>query len=203
MVHPPDDIAAVRNALTQSDARLRSGAIEYLDNLLDRRHATPRHDAARRDAGRRAGQAGNVIFKTRVRDVEDTLAQLVHDDDQVIAAAADPGRRTPRDVVAGRRPRARAGAPRSARLGGVRSGVLGAGRASADARTAARALARAAPGSRARRSPAAHPVVQLRVGQRALPDRRPRPAGATRSRSRALRDRAARPNRCSSCSTDG
>jgi CRP-like cAMP-binding protein len=31
---------------------------------------------------------GNVIFKTRVRDVEDTIAQLVHDEDQVIAAAA-------------------------------------------------------------------------------------------------------------------
>jgi CRP-like cAMP-binding protein len=31
---------------------------------------------------------GNVLFKTRTRDVEDTLAQLVHDDDQVIAAAA-------------------------------------------------------------------------------------------------------------------
>jgi CRP-like cAMP-binding protein len=31
---------------------------------------------------------GNAIFKTRARDVEDTVAQLVHDDDQVIAAAA-------------------------------------------------------------------------------------------------------------------
>ena len=31
---------------------------------------------------------GNVLFKTRVRDIEDTMAQLVHDDEQVIAAAA-------------------------------------------------------------------------------------------------------------------
>jgi CRP-like cAMP-binding protein len=31
---------------------------------------------------------GNALFKTRVRDVEDTLAQLVHDDEEVIAAAA-------------------------------------------------------------------------------------------------------------------
>jgi CRP-like cAMP-binding protein len=31
---------------------------------------------------------GNVLYKTRVRDVEDTVAQLVHDDDQVLASAA-------------------------------------------------------------------------------------------------------------------
>ena len=31
---------------------------------------------------------GNVIYRTRTRDVEDTLAQLLHDEDQSIAAAA-------------------------------------------------------------------------------------------------------------------
>ncbi len=31
---------------------------------------------------------GNVIYKTRTRDVEDTLAQLLHDEDQSIASAA-------------------------------------------------------------------------------------------------------------------
>lgn len=31
---------------------------------------------------------GNVIVRSRVRDAEDSLAQLVHDDDQVVAATA-------------------------------------------------------------------------------------------------------------------
>jgi CRP-like cAMP-binding protein len=31
---------------------------------------------------------GNVILKSRIRDAEDSLAQLVHDDDQVVAATA-------------------------------------------------------------------------------------------------------------------
>ena len=31
---------------------------------------------------------GNVIYKTRVRDLEDTIAQLIHDDNQVVASAA-------------------------------------------------------------------------------------------------------------------
>jgi CRP-like cAMP-binding protein len=31
---------------------------------------------------------GNVLLRTRVRDAEDSLAQLVHDEDQVVAAAA-------------------------------------------------------------------------------------------------------------------
>ena len=31
---------------------------------------------------------GNLLLKTRVRDAEDSLAQLVHDEDQIVAAAA-------------------------------------------------------------------------------------------------------------------
>ncbi|HXG87756.1 MAG TPA: Npt1/Npt2 family nucleotide transporter [Vicinamibacterales bacterium] len=88
LVHSPDDIAAVRAAIDSADSRLRSGAMEYLDNLLagDVRRKVmllveemPAEERIRR---------GNVLFKTRVRDVDDTIAQLVHDDDQVIAAAA-------------------------------------------------------------------------------------------------------------------
>jgi AAA family ATP:ADP antiporter len=88
MLHSPDDIAAVRNALSHSDPRLRSGAIEYLDNLLAgevrRRVMMLVEELPEAERVRR----GNAIFKTRVRDVEDTLAQLVHDDEEVIAAAA-------------------------------------------------------------------------------------------------------------------
>ncbi len=88
LLHSPDDIGAVRAALGHADARLRSGAIEYLDNLLAgdiRRRVMllveemPAEERIRK---------GNVIFKTRGRDVDDTVAQLVHDDDQVVAAAA-------------------------------------------------------------------------------------------------------------------
>jgi CRP-like cAMP-binding protein len=78
----------VRVALDASDSRLRSGAIEYLDNLLQstirRRVMILVEDMPTEERIRR----GNVIFKTRVRDVEDTVAQLIHDEDQVIAAAA-------------------------------------------------------------------------------------------------------------------
>jgi AAA family ATP:ADP antiporter len=88
MLYPSEDIAAVRSALNSSDARLRSGAVEYLDNLLSgdiRKRVMllieemPVEERIRR---------GNSLFKTRVRDVEDTLAQLIHDDEEVIAAAA-------------------------------------------------------------------------------------------------------------------
>jgi ATP:ADP antiporter, AAA family len=88
MLHPSDDIAAVRSALSHSDTRLRSGAIEYLDNLLsgDVRKRVMILIEDMPDAER--VKRGNAIFKTRVRDVEDTLAQLVHDDEEVIAGAA-------------------------------------------------------------------------------------------------------------------
>jgi CRP-like cAMP-binding protein/HEAT repeat protein len=88
LLYSPDDISAVRGALSASDTRLRSGAVEYLDNLLEgafrRRVMLLVEDMPVAERIRR----GNVLFKTRVRDVEDTVAQLIHDEDQVIAAAA-------------------------------------------------------------------------------------------------------------------
>lgn len=88
LLHPPSDIAAVRSALAQPDARLRSGAVEYLDNLLagDIRRRVMLLLDEMPEAERM--RKGNALFKTRVRDVEDTLAQLIHDDEQVIAASA-------------------------------------------------------------------------------------------------------------------
>ena len=35
LIQGPDDVAIVRHALRLDDARLRSRAIEYLDNLLE------------------------------------------------------------------------------------------------------------------------------------------------------------------------
>jgi ATP:ADP antiporter, AAA family len=88
LVYSADDINAVRTALRSGDARLRSGAVEYLDNLLTgeprRRVMMLIEDMPSAERVRR----GNAIFKTRGRDVEDTVAQLIHDDDQMIAAAA-------------------------------------------------------------------------------------------------------------------
>ena len=88
LLYSSEDINAVRAALTTSDSRLRSGALEYLDNLLEsairRRVMLLVEDMPAPERVRK----GNVIFKTRGRDVEDTVAQLVHDEDQVIAAAA-------------------------------------------------------------------------------------------------------------------
>ncbi|HUE89785.1 MAG TPA: Npt1/Npt2 family nucleotide transporter [Vicinamibacterales bacterium] len=88
LIHPPTDIAAVQATLEQGDVRARSGAAEYLDNLLAgdvrRRVMLLAEDLPLDERIRK----GNVLFRTRSRDVEDTLAQLVHDEDQVIASAA-------------------------------------------------------------------------------------------------------------------
>jgi CRP-like cAMP-binding protein len=88
LVHPPSDIAAVTAALAAGEARQRSSAVEYLDNLLSgdlRRRVLLLVDDMPLDERVRKG---NVLYKTRPRDIEDTVAQLVHDDNQVIAAAA-------------------------------------------------------------------------------------------------------------------
>jgi ATP/ADP translocase/CRP-like cAMP-binding protein/HEAT repeat protein len=88
LINNPGDIAAVRHRLHDGDARARAGAIEYLDNLLkgDVRKRVmllveemPLEERMRK---------GNALYRTRARDVEDTIAQLLHDDDQAIASAA-------------------------------------------------------------------------------------------------------------------
>ena len=88
LIHPPGDIAAVRHAITDADPKTRSRAAEYLDNLLEgdvRKKVMLLLDDMPADERIRKG---NVIYKTRPRDVEDTLAQLLHDEDQSIASAA-------------------------------------------------------------------------------------------------------------------
>ncbi len=67
---------------------MKASAAEYLDNLLDsqvRKRVMPvLEDLPIEEKVRR----GNLLLKTRVRDAEDSLAQLVHDEDQIVAAAA-------------------------------------------------------------------------------------------------------------------
>ena len=88
LIYPWDDIAAARWTLDRGDARSRSSALEYLDNLLTgavRKRVMPvLEDLPLEEKVRR----GNLILKSRVRDAEDSLAQLVHDDDEVLAATA-------------------------------------------------------------------------------------------------------------------
>jgi AAA family ATP:ADP antiporter len=88
LIHSPGDIAAVRHALQDTDARARSRATEYFDNLLEgevrKRVMLLVEDMPAEERIRK----GNVIYKTRTRDVEDTVAQLLHDEDQSIASAA-------------------------------------------------------------------------------------------------------------------
>ena len=88
LIHSQSDISAVRHAIKDSDVKVRSRAIEYLDNLLDgdvRKRVMQLVDEMPAEERIRKG---NVIYKTRVRDVEDTVAQLLHDEDQSIASAA-------------------------------------------------------------------------------------------------------------------
>jgi ATP/ADP translocase/HEAT repeat protein/CRP-like cAMP-binding protein len=88
LIYPPNDIAAAQWTLTQGDARNRASASEYLDNLLTgniRKMVMPiLEDMPAEEKVRR----GNVLIRTRPRDVEETLLQLINDDDQVISASA-------------------------------------------------------------------------------------------------------------------
>jgi HEAT repeat protein len=88
LIYPWKDVAAARWALEHGDARQRSSSLEYLDNLLTgtvRKRVMPvLEEMPLAEKVRR----GNVIVRSRVRDAEDSLAQLVHDDDQVVAATA-------------------------------------------------------------------------------------------------------------------
>src|SRR6185436_18050704 len=87
-IHSPGDIAAVRHAINDSDVKVRSRAMEYLDNVLEgdvRKKVMLLVDEMPAEERIRKG---NVIYRTRMRDVEDTVAQLLHDEDQSIASAA-------------------------------------------------------------------------------------------------------------------
>ena len=88
LLYPWKDITAARWAIEHGDARSRSGAFEYLDNILAsqlRSRLMPVIEEMPLDEKVRRG---NVLLKTRPRDVEETMLQLINDDDQVVAAAA-------------------------------------------------------------------------------------------------------------------
>jgi CRP-like cAMP-binding protein len=87
-MYPGADISDAWFALEHGDARRRASASEYLDNelsgVLRKRVLLMVDDMPADERVRRT----NLMFKTRRRPPEDTLAQLIHDDDQVVAASA-------------------------------------------------------------------------------------------------------------------
>jgi CRP-like cAMP-binding protein/HEAT repeat protein len=88
LVYRWQDVADARYSIEQGDARARAAALEYLDGLLGphlRRRVMPILDEAPlADKVRHA----HSVLRTRPRDLADTVAQLVHEDDPVVAAAA-------------------------------------------------------------------------------------------------------------------
>ena len=86
LLYPWKDIAATRWAVEHGDGRVRANALEYLDNILAsqiRHRLMPvLEDIPLEEKVRR----GNVILKTRPRDVEETMLELINDDDQAAAA---------------------------------------------------------------------------------------------------------------------
>ncbi len=88
LLYPWKDVAAARRTIEAGDAHARAAALEFLDTLLTgtiRTRVMPiLDDMPIADKVRHA----NSVLKTRPRDLEDTLAQLVHDEDPVLAASA-------------------------------------------------------------------------------------------------------------------
>jgi ATP/ADP translocase/CRP-like cAMP-binding protein len=88
LLYPWKDVAAARRTIEAGDAHARASALEFLDTLLAgaiRKRVMPILDEMPMvDKVRHA----NSVLKTRPRALDDTLAQLVHDDDPVLAAAA-------------------------------------------------------------------------------------------------------------------
>jgi AAA family ATP:ADP antiporter len=88
LLYSGSDVAAARRGIEQADPRRRAAALEYLDNLLGgsvRRHVMPLVDDGPIEL---KAHHANTVLGMRPRDLEDTIAQLVHDEDPVIAATA-------------------------------------------------------------------------------------------------------------------
>ncbi len=88
LLYPWKDISTSRWALEHGDARASASAAELLDNTLKgqvRKRILPILEDMPLDERVRKG---NVFLRTRPRDIEETLLQLINDDDAVVAAAA-------------------------------------------------------------------------------------------------------------------
>ena len=88
LLYPWRDVADARWAAEHGDARARARAFEYLDNILAGNLRKRLMPALEDLPVQEKVQRGHVILKTRARDVEETLLDLINDEDEVIAAAA-------------------------------------------------------------------------------------------------------------------
>jgi CRP-like cAMP-binding protein/HEAT repeat protein len=88
ILYPWQDVNAARWAIERGDPKARSSALEYLDNLLTgpiRKRVLPvLEDTPLADKVAR----GNALLSTRPRGTEETLLQLINDDDEIVAASA-------------------------------------------------------------------------------------------------------------------
>ena len=88
LVYSSADIAAARWALEHGDSRARARSLEFLDNTLAgavRKRLMPvLEDAPIEDKVRKA----NIMLRTRRRNEEETLLELINDDDPVVASLA-------------------------------------------------------------------------------------------------------------------
>ncbi|HET9371346.1 MAG TPA: Npt1/Npt2 family nucleotide transporter [Vicinamibacterales bacterium] len=88
LLHSPTDVLAARVAVESADVNTRARGLEYLDNVLQgtvRKRVMPiLEDTLMADKVTHA----NSLLKSRPRDVTDTVAQLIHEHDPVVAAAA-------------------------------------------------------------------------------------------------------------------
>jgi AAA family ATP:ADP antiporter len=88
LIYPWKEIAAARYAIERGDSRSRASAVEYVDNLLSgpiRKRLMPLIEDLPIDEKVRHA---NLALKSRPRDVEETLLQLINDADEIVAAAA-------------------------------------------------------------------------------------------------------------------
>ena len=88
LLYDSGDVAAARHTIEHGEPRRRAAAVEYLDTLLKgavRKRVLPILDETSIAEKLRHAY---LVLKTRPRDLEDTLARIVHDDDPVLAAAA-------------------------------------------------------------------------------------------------------------------
>ncbi len=88
ILHEVDDVAAARRAIEHGDPRRRARALEYLDNVLPgnvRKRILPLIDETPLSA---KVDHANILLGTRPRDLDDALAQLIHDSNPVLAATA-------------------------------------------------------------------------------------------------------------------
>jgi len=88
LIYPWKDVVSARYAIARGVGRGRADALEFMDNLLRgaiRKRVMPIIEDLPMEQKVRAA---NLVLKSRPRDLEDTLAQLVHEDDPVVSAAA-------------------------------------------------------------------------------------------------------------------